>query len=211
MNTERKIKNLPIPLEDVVGLGRTGFIVFKDKDNNDKPIQLPPLHFIFYKDKGNNNEEGITGLCIEFGLFYWDKDQPAVQKNLVYLCQGHAENIIFGELNNNKENIIEVFFSKLMNIQAEPYWEVYRLINFRTALRGAPTVDNMQRSIMYMQGDYIHQLESRVRKLEFQLENPDSDPVSVTSSNSERTSSEKPNRNSVAVYDQSYEPAAQAS
>ena len=127
MQEEQK---LPIKPDDVLGLGRKGFI-FSDGDHK---IQLPQLHFIFYKDKDPNGKPVITALCIEFGLFYSHKDMESAQKNIEILCQQHTENILFGDL--KKSNYFESIMRKLSSIKAEQYWEVYRLINFKTALAG---------------------------------------------------------------------------
>ena len=49
---------------------------------------------------------------------------------------------------SDKEEIINTFLNLVKDRKIEYLWELYRIINFRTALRGAPTVDAMKVGII---------------------------------------------------------------
>ena len=122
-----EVEDLPIPLDDVIGLGRESYTFYKDK----KTITLPHVHYIFYQEKNGKGEEGTSVLCIELGLFAWGKKQEEAQKNISILCKNHTQNVLFGEYNKIVGgDMLESFLHKLKSVKADNYWEVYRLIKF---------------------------------------------------------------------------------
>ena len=125
---KKGLKTLPIDLDDVICVGTNSFLVLKVGRN----IKFPSLHFITYRcrDGGVN---GVMALCLEFGLFYWDRNERQAEDVLIDLCKTRVKNILSNEFDEKK--IVEAFFSKTRNVEAEPYWQVYRLIKFRNALR----------------------------------------------------------------------------
>ncbi len=154
-----KVDGLAIPLDDVTGLGREGYTFFQ----NSERVELPKVHYIFYKEKG---EEGVSVLCIELGLFTWGKEQKEAQKNISVLCKNHIKNVLFGEYNKTVGgDMLESLLHKLKSVKADNYWEIYRLINFRTALRGNVVVDNIDQAIIIEQSLEIEKLKDENRRL----------------------------------------------
>ncbi len=125
-----------IDLDDILGLGRTGLYF---QFSEDETVALPQLHFLLYRDNDPDGEDIVTGICLEFGLVYSRPKEEEAFLGLKQLCVDYINRYI--PKNTAKEEIIAEFLNLVKDRKIEDLWELYRMSNFRTALRGKPTVD----------------------------------------------------------------------
>ena len=150
--------DLHINLDSVLGLGRMA-LTCRLGTEEPRMMTLPQVHLILYRDTDPDGKEIITGICLEFGLVHSNTDQNKTFNGLNQMCIDFLENSIKGK---NEEEIIKVFLELVEDRKIEDLWEIYRKINFRTALKGAPTVDALK-------FDRIAQLEVENRALRDRL------------------------------------------
>ena len=156
--------DLNIDMDSVLGLGRVA-LCFQMGDMDMQ--NLPQIHFILYRDTGPDGEDTITGLCLEFGLVYSNPDQNEAFNGLRQLCIDY----IVGKIPKGKdrEETIAAFLDLLKDRKIEDLWELYRKVNFRTALRGAPTVDTLKMGIIFQLEEKNKRLKSENRALKDQI------------------------------------------
>ena len=128
-----KKSKYPIQIDKVIGLGRLRLHL--------TDLKVPQLHIIFYNNRFDNKDL-VCAMCIELGLFFHAEDIPKA-----FNCiQEASEVCIKGIFKHRNKSLTpqEAILSHIDGIKTDEYWKVYRHINFRTALNGAPTVDQQQ-------------------------------------------------------------------
>ena len=145
--------NLGIDIDSVLGLGRVSLVVGMD---DDQKFTLPQIHFILYNDISPEKEKGVTAICLEFALSYSALNREDAFSGLRQLCINYAQKII---QEKEGEEIIEAFLRIVQEKKLEDLWAMYRAVNFRTALRGRPTVDAIK-------VNFINQLHTKNYRLE---------------------------------------------
>lgn len=137
-------------LGEIVGLGRIGIEL--DIEGQDTSLVFPQLHLIFFHSLSPSEVPAITGICIELGLTYseeikedsdWGGD--SVFHSLRYICEAYLANMSEGK---TREEFEELLLNVIGNNESDDLWKLYRLVNFRTSLRGKKSVDNLKLNLI---------------------------------------------------------------
>ena len=131
--------------------------------DDDQKFTLPQIHFILYNDISPEEKKGVTAICLEFALSYSALNREDAFSGLRQLCINYAQKIIQGK---EGEEIIEAFLNIVQEKKLEDLWAMYRAVNFRTALRGNPTVDAVKVNFISQLYTENHKLERENHKLE---------------------------------------------
>ena len=121
--------------KNISGVGR----IFIQTLFKDASYFFPKFHFLLFKDDTSDNSECFSALCIELNFLHFDKSTEQAISGLEALCRQQIE-ILLDE-NMQKNLNVESMVSELSNNGNEQYWEIYREVNFRNALKQKKTAD----------------------------------------------------------------------
>ena len=161
--------SLGVGIDQVLGLGRVGLLV--KLAGNEQMIALPQLHFILYHDVDPDKNPAITGICLEFALLYSSKNESKDKLDprntfhgLRSVCEFYVNGI--AETKKTPEDFEKTILKVIKETKVEELWDIYRTVNFRTALRDKPIVDWVKLArIVELEGDNAV-LREKIKELE---------------------------------------------